>query len=178
MQVAMAVKWLVPQVSVATISDEEKARVIVEFGNRLAEEVLLRAGYTDPDVGPVDDVDAREKWNSNLIFYDLEGDMPGDGYPSDCFHEIWLQNIPATLDIVGGEDPPIAHRLMFGKGRVVEWNNKRNRIQRVMTYEEAARYVILWSAEKILQITRKNRWDEPQMLSTLELFDRMSKFLM
>ena len=149
------------------LADEHKARVICEFADKVSDEVLHRAGYVWPE--DFDDTAGRDMWNANEIAVDLEGDVCEDA-PLDCFRSLLLPNVPATL--TAREHPNEATELLFGKGRVLDWNKKYHRPNRVMSYEEAARFVVFALAEKILQIIRKNEWD--QMRRMVDLYDRLA----
>lgn len=148
--------------------DEEqwrkKAKVICDFAENVSREVLKRAGFADSS--PQNDA-----WLSNLLTQTVD-DVP-DGAPQDAFAELFLCSVRATLtskDNEAAQNPECT--LLFGNGRAMILNGSK--VQSVLNYEETARFVIFWLAEKILQIIRKNKWDRISQLP--DLFDRLASF--
>ncbi len=143
-----------------------KAGYVCDFSEHVAEELLNRLGFKDEN----SDDDGYDIYHANLIAKQVD---PPHEAPPDCFTSLWLLNVRADLTEPADADPPIAHEFAFGDGRVISFTKKK-RIERVMSYEEAARFIILWLMEKLLQIMRKNHWDRIDKLP--DLFDRLAAF--
>ena len=139
---------------------EKQANIIIDFALDLSKLILAKAGIK------------AESSNWNDLARDFSDDPPEES-PDDCFASLWLMRVSASLTNKEN-DRHKEFELLFGMNRVLDWNTKTNKANRIMTYEETARFVILWFAERIVQIIRKNHWDG---ISTLpDLFDRLMEF--
>ena len=152
---------------------QAKAKIVCDFATAVGKEMMRRCGF--------DVAQEREDWKENVPIQDFSDDTDPDA-PEDVFAELWIVDVPATLTLTVEEmethpDAHIKCKLLFGRGRVLEGKRigigreEKLKIQRVMTYDEAARYVIFWIAEKMLQVMRKNNWDRVQHLP--DLYDRL-----
>jgi hypothetical protein len=145
---------------------EEKAKVLCVFAEEISKDTLHAAGLHE---------DQGDNWWYNALARTFnEGDIDDD-IPSDCFLELWLTNAPATLTANGAYSLQPEIKLFFGKGRVLDWNSKTRKPNRIMSYENAARLVIFWLMEKILKILRKNQWD--RVNGDVEIFDHLAQLL-
>jgi hypothetical protein len=148
----------------ASDSFVEKAEILHDFAIKVSEEVLRRAG--------IDKVKNEDLWENNQLV--VQAGIPDSGAPPDALFSLYLQGVPSTL--TGTYDSfSLAHDLVCCDDRVLLWKNGDNgKFTKIFTYEEAARFLIFWLAEKILQIIRKNEWD--RMKEMPDLFDRLMKF--
>lgn len=144
-----------------------KSTILKEFAEQVSDEVLRRAGMAGSEMGEL----------NRLIT--IDGDPPfEDAVPDDDNYLgcIWLHDVPSALNQRhDGADFP--QELVCVTGGVQLWIRSRNRdtdkkLNKVMSYEEAARFLIFWLAEKILQIIRKNKWDRVEQLP--DLFDQLA----
>lgn len=140
----------------------KKAAILCNFAESVAKQVLDKAGFKG----------AFDQRSANMIAKEID---PDDEAPSDCFSSLWLLSIKSDLTELTDADPPVMHEFVFGTERVLLYNTKTKKLESVMTYEEAARFVILWLLEKLLQIMRENRWDRIEQLP--DLFDRLASFV-
>ncbi len=149
-----------------------RAEKIILFAEWVSKQVLLLAGFIEPKMVVKDGVHQMDRpydpWARNQMASTAERpeDVPEDALKTASLQ---LHNIPTSLDAT--HDSPLAHEFVFCKRRVLEWDGKRDRAHRVLTYEETARFVLFWLAEKILQITRKNEWDRVQKMT--DLYERL-----
>lgn len=171
------VRQLTSAVGSSNSSDTDKSRTLIAFVEEVAEQVLLRAGFVKPKMVVVNNVHQMDRpldpWLGNRIASTAE--LPEDG-PDDMLEgvpSLWLENVPTALDAHCVMESKV-HEFVFCTNRVIEWDSEHARVRRVMTYEEVARFVILWLAEKILQIIRKNEWDRIKELP--DLYDRLATF--
>jgi hypothetical protein len=151
--------------------DEEwqrKAEIIGEFADRVSDYVLKKAGFNKKSTRN------QDLWSANSI---AKSQIDPEAMPDDCFTVLWLCNVPASFT-TNRDYFNIAHEIAFCSKRVLlvesDYTDDSCKILKVMTYEEAARFVIFWLAEKILQIIRKNNWDRVKELP--DLFDRLATF--
>ncbi len=167
-----AVNGLTALLGTPSGSWETKAEIICEFVEAVSRAVLVRCGLDPED---------RYNWIAEPLAHggkfggrDLAHEWDGGDRPglADLTHEICLINVPATLSLTPDDSPPVVHYLLFGEGRVVDWDTKYMRPHRIMTYEEAVRLIVFWLAEKILKFTRKNNWDRVRQLP--DLYDRLT----
>jgi hypothetical protein len=167
---------LVNDLCVAIGSETEdlaKARKLIEFGEKVSEEVLIRAGFMKLTLKS-DWLPDRESFDANQLAQAL--DLP-DYAPDDYIHRqtLTLYHVPTALNArnhdVGTKSIPIASEFIFCKRRVIVGDGIK--VRQVMTYEEVARYIVFWFAEKILQIIRKNEWD--RMRTMPDLYDRLAE---
>jgi len=140
-----------------------KANIIGDFATAVSDAVLARAG--------IEKEGGDSPWNFNRLVGHMAGYPDEEGPPGCLYIALDLNNVPAGLDAIGF---PRQTCLVFCEGNVVEWSERgdHNRAIRSMSYEEAARYVVLWLAEKLIQIIRRNRWDRVSTLPTL--WDRLA----
>mgnify|MGYP001596821738 FL=1 len=173
----MTLMTLVNEICAAIGSQSEdlaKARKLIDFGEKVSEEILIRAGFTKPVLHKEDWVPDRESFDANQLANSL--DLP-EYTPDDHIlsQTLTLYNVPTALNVrnrdVGTKTIPIASEFIFCKRRVIVGDGVK--VRQVMTYEEAARYIVFWFAEKILQIIRKNEWD--RMRSMPDLYDRLAE---
>ncbi len=141
-------------------ASRRKADILSNFAERFSEEVLQRAGLNKED----------RVFGHNLLAI-AHPEFVNEASPPDSFGCLDLYNAPSTLDAT--VDPHIAHTFVYGNERVLEWNNKQGTIHRTLTYDETARLVVFWLAEKVLQILKKNEWDRVNRLP--DLFDRLMR---
>lgn len=140
-----------------------KAEVIVHFAEEVSKEILRKAGLPE------------EMRDANMLVFVLD-DLP-EYTPGSGWGNIFLLNVPSDLSWKESDEgyPLVAHNLVFMcDGRVLDWDEKNHRPRKTMSYEDAARLVVLWLEEKILQILRKNRWDKVK--DVVDIYDRMSHF--
>ncbi len=143
---------------------QKKAKIICDFSLGVAAEVLRRVGFNDP---------GSEEWKANLMVDVFQGnniDFP----PPDMFASLYLLNTPTALDLTEEYLADYDHHLIFGQGRVLDWDSKTYSAKRVLSYEHAARLVIYWLKIKILEICRDNEQDRIAQLP--DLFDRLEAF--
>lgn len=147
-----------------TMLDPKKAsEQLITFSEEVSHEVLRRAGFVSP-----------HELQPNQLALRLDG--VAENAPDDMLEGsniLELYNVPASLDAVHA--PKMAHAFVFCAARVLDWDDEKERARRVMTYEEAARFILFWFAEKILQIIRKNEWDRVRTLP--DLFDRLNSVI-
>jgi len=148
-----------------------RADAIVSFACSVSEEVLKRAGITKDLPG----------WRFYLLaiasdqLAERPEDYVGASNPSGqgrLLMSLNLYSVPSDLSVYRG--PGVAHTLIFCCDRVLFWDSPHDRPFCSKSYEDAARFVIFWLAEKILQIIRKNNWDRVSELP--DLFDRLMAF--
>jgi len=151
---------------------EHKAHAIWGFALRTSEAILDRAGFDPLDI---------KLWQANQLA-EAEPRDGDDDRESSFIATLWLTRVPSTLDAVPLSDTAtydakaIEHTFLFLKGgRVEERDPKTRRVRRVLTYEETARFVVFWFAERIIQIIRKNEWDRVRELP--DLFDRITSLI-
>jgi hypothetical protein len=144
--------------------DEKKGELLTSFTEKLSEQILLRAGLTKDS----------EDWEANLLALALD---PPDYYAPDDYlpiQALTCYNVPTALNARSRDvgTKPMAQEFIFCRKRVVMGDGTK--IRQVLTYEETARFLVFWFAEKIMQIIRKNQWDRMQHMP--ELFDRLAEF--
>jgi hypothetical protein len=150
-----------------------KAEAICRFATQASRAVLERAG--------VDFRKDPKRWSQNQLA-DAEPRDCDTPYDSDFLATLFLNKVPSTLDRKIDrclpQDPAklSEHIFLFKRdGRVHEMDLKTDKTRRVLTYEETARFVVFWFAERIIQITRKNEWDRVRELP--DLFDRLASLI-
>jgi hypothetical protein len=139
-----------------------KAKILCDFAEKFAEEILRRLGFEK-------DITVEE---FNLLAVAISESV-SESAPSDSFAILELYDVPLLLN--ADSNPPLAHVLFFGNERVLDWDDEANEPKNVMTYEEAARFVVFWLQIKILQICQANKWDRVNQLP--DMFDRLARLL-
>jgi hypothetical protein len=148
-------------------SSTRKAKTICNFAENISDQILLRSGFERR---------VDNKWIANQLVEVFDASDSREGYPGDYIQEMYLYRISSSLTSSNTDRGNGEHLLIFGNERALEWNPKTDKPHQIMTYEEAARFVIFWLAEKILQIIRKNHWDRVSTLPSL--YDRLSSLLL
>lgn len=145
------------------LTNRQKALKIIAFAEAASDQILLRAGFPR----------SSKDWEANSIAISL--DRPSYSPDDELdINALALYKVPATLnaraDQVGTDELDTAHEFVFCKTRVIMGDGVK--LRTVFTYEEAARFILYWIMEKILQIGRKNNWD--RLAQMPNLFDRMA----
>lgn len=157
---------LIPSSGSETKKWENAAQAICRFAQTVSDSVLLRAGFhrTHP----------HWSCNSLVLAKGENGDIL-NRVNSNTGMLLMLNKIRTDLAATQPVGDYEEHAFYFRIGKVVEWDSRNDRQHRVLSYEEAARFIIFWLAEKILQICRKNEWDRIKNLPNL--FDLLGKFV-
>lgn len=130
-----------------------KAEIIGEFATGLSEMIADRLGMDADDLKFAWAIDEGPDGWKDLL----------DNRPPDILFELQLSRVSSSL--VVDQDSEIM--LLFCKGRVLDRTIGTGKNRRVMTYEETARFVLFWFAEKLIQIIRKNHYDRVEKLPNL-----------
>lgn len=169
METQKAIEFLCRQIRPAGDEDwSAKASIIIEFAERVGAQLLEDAGFQRNSAC----------WGTNQLAESFRIDDEEDHERlGDIRHTegLWLLRLRSDLSHTEDDEPQVDHALYFCYGRVVELNWKTNSVMQVMSYEEAARFVVFWLAGKILEIIRKNQWDRVSRLP--DLFDRLARLI-
>lgn len=162
----------IPKDTNAVERSKRKVNIILEFAEKASKRILKEADFEyDDDEGDV--------FYANMMAHGIAT----DGVPDDCFEvsdtSLYLKKVSPFLNATDYDasfsESNKLHELVFGIDRVLDWDGKNYKIIRVMSYEEAARLVIFFFAENILNIMRENKWDRIEKLP--DLYDRLASLL-
>lgn len=162
----------IPKDTSAVERSKHKANIILEFAEKASKRILKEADFEyDDDEGDI--LYANMMAHGTAI----------EGVPDDCFTvndtSLFLKKVPPLLDATDFDaslsKSNLLHELVFGIDRVLDWDGENYKIKRIMSYEEAARLIIFFLAENILNIMRENKWDRIEKLP--DLYDRLAGLL-
>lgn len=144
---------------------QAKAKILCDFAENAASETLKRANLT------LETGINQDPWHSNLFAFFREGFLPGAA-PSESYGSLVLADISPTFSQAKPSQP--AYLIVFLPGSIQIYKPPET-LLRTTTYDDAARFVVFWIEEKLLQILQANEWDKISDL--VDLYDRMSHCL-
>jgi hypothetical protein len=149
-----------------------KADILCTFGRQVSAAIVRAAGLgVETEEGVWNCLTAHFEIDSADLRFKVFGDRV-DNSNGEALHLYYVRPDLTTSEA----ESAIETTLIFCRGRIINWDERRDRIRRVMSYEEAAQSLVFWMMEKLMHIIQRNNWH--RMQGAVNIYDRMLQFVL
>lgn len=150
---------------------ERKAEIICRFAENISEEILRRAGF------PKD----HQYWIHNLFVVD-DGSFDVKPFPNssndpdeyEVVGTMFIRDFPSDFLQNDYTEYDMFYEVQFTtNGGVYFYKDTNDPACMVMTYEEAASWIVLWLLERIIRLAREKK---EYRVKYIDLYERMRRF--